>query len=181
MKVRALCLALLLPASALAQAPPAAPDPKAPAAAAASPEPVPEQRARLAFTSTSAFGVSNARFFNELLGARFDYRFTRRFALGGALAYANLKGKDGRTHNALPEAMLEYRIPITGDAFGMPLRFAAGFLPKNGPTLRLGAGLDYAFSDTVSVEVVPLEPMVWVTRERPEVSFNLSLALRVAL
>ena len=170
MKIRALCLALLCPVPALAQQSP----PVTPAAPPVAP-------LRLAFTSTSAFGVSNAGFFNQLLGARFDYRFTRRFALGGALAYANLKGKDKRVHNALPEAMLEYRAPISGESFGVPLRFACGFLPKNGPTLRVSVGLDVAFSSSVSLEVVPLEPMVWVNREQPEVSFNGSLGLRVAL
>lgn len=166
MNLRALCLTLLLTMPAFAQSPTPG-------------EPAPERRIRLALTSTSAFGVSNAGFFNQLVGPRFDYRFTRRFALGGALAYANLKGKEGRVHNALPEAMLEYRAPITGESFGVPLRFAGGFLPKNGPTLRLSAGLDFAFSEAFSVELIPVEPMVWVNRERPEVSLNASLALRL--
>jgi hypothetical protein len=167
MNLRALCFTLVLPLPAIAQS-------SAPA------EPTPERRIRLAVTSTSAFGISNAGFFNQLVGPRFDYRFTRRFALGGALAYANLKGKEGRVHNVLPEAMLEYRAPITGEGFGVPLRFAGGFLPKNGPTLRLSAGLDFAFNESLSVELIALEPMVWVNRERPEVSLNASLALRFA-
>lgn len=170
MNIRALCTTLLLALPTAAQH----------TDRGKAPEPLPAQRIRLALSSTSAFGVSNAGFFNQLVGPRFDYRFTRRFALGGALAYANLKGREGRVHNALPEAMLEYRVPITGDSFGVPLRFAGGFLPKNGPTLSLSAGLDFAFSDHFSVELIPLEPMIWVTRERPEVSLNASLALRVA-
>jgi hypothetical protein len=112
--------------------------------------------------------------------SRVDYRFTSRFAFGASLAYANLKGKDERVHNVLPEVSTEYRVPLRKEAFGMPLRLSLGFLPKNGPTLRLGAGIDFAFSDTVSCEVIPLEPMVWLTRERPEVSLNASIALRVA-
>ena len=167
MNIRALCFALLLPMSAVAESPVQA-------------QAVPERRIRLALTLTSAFGVSNAGFFNQLVGPRFDYLFTTRFALGGTLAYANLKGKEGRAHNALPEAMLEYRAPITGESFGMPLRFAGGFLLKNGPTLRVSAGLDFAFSEGFSVELIPIEPMVWVSRERPEVSLNASLALRLA-
>jgi hypothetical protein len=135
---------------------------------------------RVAVLSSSAFGLTHAKFFNELLGARVDYRFTSRFAFGASLAYANLKGKDERVHNVLPEVSTEYRVPLRKEAFGMPLRLSLGFLPKNGPTLRLGAGIDFAFSDTVSCEVIPLEPMVWLTRERPEVSLNASIALRVA-
>ena len=147
----------------------------APAANDSAPHPL-----RVGLISTSAFGVTHAKFFNELLGARLDYRFTSRFAFGASLAYANLKGKDGRVHNVLPEVSTEYRVPLQKEAFGMPLRLGLGFLPKNGPTLRLGAGVDFAFSDAVSCEVIPLEPMVWLTRERPEVSLNASIALRVA-
>ena len=150
----------------------------APAAAATQPAPPP---LRLALTSTSAFGVTQAGFFNQLVGPRLDYRFSSRFALGASLAYANLEGKDRRVHNALPEVMLEYRVPLTGEHFGLLLRLASGFLPQNGPTMRVGVGVDLALSRTVSLEVVPLEPMVWINRERPEVSLDASLGLRVAL
>jgi hypothetical protein len=143
-------------------------------------KPAASHRLRAALTSTSALGVSNAGFFNQLLGARVDYRFTPRFAFGAVLSYANLEGKDRRVHNMLPEAMLEYRIPYDGERFGLPLRFGVGYLPKNGPTLRVGAGVDFAFSPRLSLDVIPLEPMVWVSRERPEVSMNASLSLRLA-
>jgi len=123
--------------------------------------------------------VTNAGFFNQLIGGRVQYRFTPRFAFGGVISYANLKGKDRRVHNALPEALLEYRIPYAGESFGLPLRFSVGYLPMNGPTLRLGAGVDFAVSERLSLEVIPLEPMIWVNRERPEVSMNGSLALRL--
>lgn len=153
------------------------------ASATDSPKPAanePAHPVRSALSSTSAFGVTGAGFFNQLLGARVDYRFTQRFAFGGVLSYVNLEGKDRRVHNVLPEAMLEYRLPYDGERFGVPLRFGVGYLAKNGPTLRIGAGIDFAFSERMSLEVVPLEPMVWVNRERPEVSMNTSLALRLA-
>lgn len=162
------CAVLLVPGHAVAQETPAALPP-----AVARP-------LRVGLASSSAFGVTNAGFFNQLLGARFDYRFTPRFAFGGLLSYANLKGKERRVHNVLPEALLEYRIPVAGESVGVPLRFAVGYLPKNGPTLRVGAGLDLALSERVVMDVVPLEPMVWVNRERPEVSLNGSLSLRLA-
>jgi len=164
---------VLLPTTLVAQALP-------PAAPAHDVSEVPASRLRLSLTSTSAFGVSNGRFFNQLVGSRLDFRFTRRFAFGGALAYANLKGKDRRAHNVLPEAVLEYRVPLSGESFGLPLRMGAGFLPRNGPSLRLSAGLDLALGETVSIELIPIEPMVWVNRDRPEVSLNLSAALRMA-
>jgi hypothetical protein len=167
----------------LAPAPPA-PAPPAPVAApsptAASGDDAVPRPLRLAFTSTSAFGVTHAKFFNQLAGLRLDYRFTSHFAFGAALAYANLKGKDRRVHEVLPEVLTEYRVPLQRESFGLPLRLAFGYLPKNGPTLRLGAGVDFALSDAASLELVPLEPMIWLNRERPEVSLNASLALRVA-
>lgn len=139
-----------------------------------------ERPLRIGLSATSAVGVTHAGFFNQLLGPRLDYRFTPRFAFGGLLSYANLKGKDGRAQNVLPEASLEYRVALNGERFGAPLRFSAGYLPKNGPTLRLGAGLDFGLTDVVSLDLVPLETMIWVNRERPEVSLNGSLALRMA-
>ncbi len=135
---------------------------------------------RLAFTSTSAFGVTHAKFFNELVGARLDYRFTSRFAFGTALAYANLKGKDRRVHNVLPEVQSEYRVPLQKESIGLPLRLALGYLAKNGPTLRISAGFDFALGERASFELVPFEAMVWLNRERPEVSLDAALALRVA-
>lgn len=170
MKYWLVCAALFVPTHALAQA----------TEATAPPAPSVAYPLRVGVASTSAFGVSNARFFNQLLGARVDYRFTPRFAFGGLLSYANLKGKDRRVHNVLPEAFLEYRIPYVAERFGVPVRFALGYLPKNGPTLRIGAGFDFALSERVSMDIVPLEPMVWVNRERPEVSLNGSFSLRLA-
>lgn len=164
-----MCAALLAPTAALAQD-------KASAPTAPSPAP----RLRVGLSSTSAFGVTGARFFNQLVGMRVDYRFTPRFAFGGLLSYANLEGKERRVHNVLPEVLLEYRIPYLDESFGVPLRFGLGYLPKNGPTLRIGAGFDFALSEHVSMDVVPLEPMVWVNRERPELSLDGSVSLRMA-
>jgi hypothetical protein len=169
----------LLPLALLAPAPSPAPPGPAPAPASA-PDGSVTRPLRLGFESTSAFGVTHAKFFNQLAGARLDYRFTSRFAFGASLAYANLKGKDRRVHEVLPEVFSEYRAPLQKESFGLPLRFALGYLPKNGPTLRLGVGLDVALSELVSLELFPLEPMIWLNRERPEVSLNASLGLRLA-
>jgi hypothetical protein len=182
MNPRALCLILLLPLPGLAQ-PPAPGSARAGGSDSASvptPPKAPAHPLRVSAASTSAFGLRATGFFNQLVGARLDYRFTPRFAFGGALSYANLKGKDGRVHNLLPEAIAEYRIALAGERFGVPLRFATGFLPQNGPTLRVSAGVDFGLSERVSLELTPLEPMVWVNRERPELSLNGSLALRAA-
>jgi hypothetical protein len=176
--------AIAQPAPAIAQPAPATAQPApapAPAVARLAPDDDVPHPFRLAFASTSAFGVTHAKFFNQLLGARLDYRFATDFAFGGSLSYVNLKGKDRRVHEALPEATVEYRVPLKRDAFGIPLRFGLGYLPKNGPTLRIGAGVDFALSDAVSLEIIPIEPMIWITRERPEISLDATIALRISL
>jgi hypothetical protein len=96
------------------------------------------------------------------------------------LAYANLKGKDRRVHDVLPEVESEYRLPLQHESLGLPVRLALGYLPKNGPTLRLGAGFDFALGERAAFELVPFEAMIWVDRERPEVSLDGSLALGMA-
>ncbi len=127
---------------------------------------------RLGGFATVALGLPGPDFVNELVGARFELEYTPRFALGFGLAYANLKGKDGRVSNVLPEASLTYAIPLGGNGVRIPIRFAGGYLPKNGPTLRLSSGFDWALGDTLALELVLLEPMVWVARDRPELSMN---------
>ena len=156
----------------------------APATGAALTAPAPDKAVakplRLAFTSTSAFGLTHGKFVNQLVGARLDYRYTPHFAFGAELGYVNLKGKDRRVSNVLPEVTTEYRVPLNAETVGMPLRFSLGFLPKNGPTLRLGGGFDISATDSVSFELIPLEPMVWITRDRPEVSLDAHIGVRIA-
>jgi hypothetical protein len=132
---------------------------------------------RVAAFATVAFGLPGPDFVNELAGARFELGYTPRFTLGMGLAYVNLKGKDGRVSNALPEALVGYRFPL-GKSIGVPIRFAGGYLPMNGPTLRLSAGIDLRLSDAVACELDLVEPMVWVARDRPEYSLNLGAGVR---
>jgi hypothetical protein len=130
---------------------------------------------RLTVFSTTALGVPGIDFVNELAGARFELEYTPRFAIGFAASYANLKGKDGRVSNVLPEASFAYRAPLGESAFHVPLRLSGGWLPKNGPTLRFSTGFDIDLGDTFSLELALLEPMVWVAYDRPELSLNLGI------
>ena len=133
---------------------------------------------RVAAFATVALGMPSLAFVNELVGARFELGYTPRFSLGMGLAYANLKGKDGRASNVLPEASVAYRIPFGDGAFGIPIRFSGGYLANNGPTLRLSSGLDFKLGERIACELALLEPMVWVTRDRPELSLNVGAAVR---
>jgi hypothetical protein len=151
----------------------------APPAPAASAE-APALERRLSAFSTTAFGLSGSGFVNELAGARFDLDYTPRFTLGFSVAYVNLKGKDGRASNVLPEATLGYRLPVSR-VVGVPLHLSCGYLAKNGPTLRLGAGFDFLLGERARLALTLLEPMVWVTHDRPESSLNLGLAFGMTL
>jgi hypothetical protein len=134
-------------------------------------------RKRVGAFSSVALAMPRLGFVNELVGARFELEYTPRFALGFSLAYVNLKGKDGRVSNVLPEASLAYRAPLGSGSIGIPIRFAGGYLPKNGPTLRLTTGFDIMLSDDVAIELALLEPMVWIARDRPELSLNLGASV----
>jgi hypothetical protein len=135
---------------------------------------------RVVAFSTTAIGLSGSGFTNELAGARYELAYTPRLTLGFGLAYSNLKGKSGRASNVLPEARLGYRIPF-GRVVGWPIHLGGGYLPKNGPTLRLGTGFDFELGERVLLDLTLLEPMVWVTRNRPESSLNFGVALSVRL
>jgi len=184
-----LFLPSLLAASATAHA---APPPAGTAARTPAPPPsdtarvgsandlAPPLATRLGAFSTTAFGLSGGGFLNELVGARVDLEYTPRFLIGFSLAYANLKGKDGRVSNALPEVGLGYRVPL-GRVVGVPFHMAGGYLAKNGPTLRVGAGLDFRLGERARLELTLLEPMVWVTKERPESSLNVGLGFSALL
>jgi hypothetical protein len=134
---------------------------------------------RIALQTEAAFGIGGNEFYNHLAGARLDHRFTRRVALGGYVGYANLKGKEGRAHNVLSYALVEYRIPFGDGTFGVPLRYGVGYLPKNGPFMRTSAGLGLAASERVGLVLEPLAPTFWITHDQAVVS--LDVAAEVAL
>ena len=126
-------------------------------------------------------GVSGGKFFNQLIAARLDYRFTPTLSLGPSLAYANLKGKDGRTSNVLASILLEYRPSLAdGSSFSLPLRLAPGYLPQNGPVLRLSAGIAYALSPHVDLVLDAFTPTFLVIKNGTVVSLGGALELSYA-
>jgi hypothetical protein len=166
---------------------PYAPAPAARSDAAVRPEeaaPLEENafaRVRYALQIEPAFGVAGGSFYNQLAGARVDYRFTEQIALGGYLGYANLKGKEGRAHDVLSYLNLEYR-PRLGarSAFGLPLAFGSGYLPNNGPFLRLSAAVSYALNRQTDVVFAFLTPTFWVVHDRTVVSLGAALEISYA-
>jgi hypothetical protein len=117
-------------------------------------------------------------FGNSILGGHLDWAFARSLSLGGYLGLANLKGKDRRVTVLLPCVLLSHEEPpAAGRSISYPLRFAGGYLARNGPVARLGAGMAWAAGRTWDV-VVDLAPMAWVTHEQLVLSLNLGLEIR---
>jgi hypothetical protein len=96
------------------------------------------------------------------------------------LGYANLRGKSGRAHNVLGLALLDHRLRFDSD-LNVPLRYAMGYLPKNGPVLRLSAGLGYEISDSVELVLDLIAPMVWITHDEVIVSMNVAAEIGFTL
>lgn len=135
---------------------------------------------RLAIQAEGATGVATGAFYNQLIGARLDLQFSPRVSFGGALAYVNVKAKDGRASNALPLAQLEYLAGTPGAPVRIPLRFSTGYLPRNGPVVRMSAGLAFALSPRIDL-VAELGPMFWLSYHQMLLSMNGALELAFRL
>lgn len=137
---------------------------------------------RLALRTDAAFGASRGSFTNVLGGARLDLRFSPTVAIGAYLGYANLKGKDGRAHDWLATVQIERRFtPVSGSALFLPLRFATGYLPRNGPVLRGSAGLGFPVAPGIEIAADLVAPTVWVTRRESLFSLDVALECSFAL
>jgi hypothetical protein len=163
-------------------APPhAAPPPAAPGlppAAAATTTPPASDRLpmRFAVQTEAAIGVYPGDFYNHLAGVRLDLVFSPHVSFGGYVGYANLKGKDGRASNVLPYAQVEYMLgPPGGVRF--PLRFASGYLPRNGPVVRLSAGFAFPLTPKIDLVTELLVPTIWITRDQMLLSMDLAAEL----
>ena len=109
---------------------------------------------------------------------RADRRFSDEAAFGLGVYYANLKGKDGRAHNVLPWALFEYRVDL-GASWALPLRFASGYLPKNGPVVKLAAGVSLPLGENLELSTELFAPTIWITNERAVLSLDVSAEIGV--
>lgn len=172
---RALLAASLLAASVPAAAQtttapaPATPAPEAPASATRLPM-------RLALQTEGAVGVYPGDFYNHLVGVRLDLVFSPHVSFGAYIGYANLKGKEGRSHDVLPYAQVEYLTGPLGP-IRIPFRFASGYLPRNGPVARFSTGLAFRLTPSLDLVTELLAPMIWVTHDQMVLSMNVALEL----
>lgn len=136
----------------------------------------PQVGARLAVALESARGRTGAGFRNGMAGLRVDLVFAPRVSLGGYFGYTDLKGKAGRAHALLSYAQIEYQAPLARFLdLRVPLRFATGYLARNGPVLRASAGLAIALSRRIDLITELVTPMAWVTNGQTVFSTNVSL------
>jgi hypothetical protein len=144
------------------------------------PEPRKESaKARLAIQTEGAVGIATHRFYNHLAGARLDYVFATDFALGAYAGYLNAKGKEGRVSNALAYLQFEYRLaPVHGSGFRIPLRVGSGYVPRNGPFLRLAAGVGFPLGDSARLTFDLLTPTVWIVKD--STVFSMDVAAEVS-
>ena len=147
------------------------------AAPATPSEPEPElRRWSLTLQTEAAIGASSEVFYNHLIGARLDFRITRDIMLGAYVAYANLNARNGRADNILMMLQFENRIRLSNDLdLTIPLRGAVGYLPFNGPVIRLSAGLNYALSQEWEIGVDLLTPTFWILPNRTAISLDIGI------
>ena len=145
---------------------------------AAAPEPATPGRLpmRLAVQTEGAIGVYPGDFYNQLAGVRLDLVFSPHVSFGGYLGYVNLKGKEGRASNLLAYAQIEY---LAGPAnqVRIPFRFASGYMPRNGPVMRLSTGFAFPLTPTVDLFTEVLAPMIWLTSDQMVLSMDLAAEL----
>jgi hypothetical protein len=136
------------------------------------------RRFSLTLQTEGAFGASSDFFYNHLVGVRFDVRLTRDILIGASIAYANLNGRDedGRADNILFLAQFEDRVRIGRNLdLTLPLRAGLGYLPFNGPVLRLSAGLNLAVSPQWEIGADLVAPTFWFLPASVAVTLNVGL------
>ena len=66
-------------------------------------------------------------------------------------------------------------------AIRIPLRFASGYLPRNGPVVRLSTGFAFPLTPTIDLVTELLAPMIWLTGDQMVLSMDLAAELVVPL
>ena len=76
----------------------------------------------------------------------------------------------------LAYAQVEY---LAGSPNGIrvPLRFASGYLPHNGPVMRLSTGFAFPLTSTIDLFTELLAPMIWLTGDQMVLSMDLAAEL----
>jgi hypothetical protein len=129
-----------------------------------------------------AFGPGRDSFVNVMLAARVAYYVSDRLGFTGSLSYANLRGRQGRVSNALILVGVETAVDLVPQSrIFIPLRLELGYLPANGPVVRVTAGLSFPLARRVRLELDLVSPTLWVLPETSPVSLDLAASVFFAL
>lgn len=143
--------------------------------------PEPEiRRFSVTLQTESSIGTTQGSFYNHFAGARIDVRLVRDFMIGAYFAYVNLEGRAQRENNFYFQIGAEYRIrPSAGLDLTIPIRLGVGYLPYNGPTGRISAGLAYAFDANWEIGADIVAPMFYFLPAVGRVAVAFDFALEV--
>lgn len=136
----------------------------------------PFRRWQITLQTEAVVGTTQGSFYNHFVGARLDVRLQPDLLVGVYFAYGNLQGRDDRAHNVFVMVQGEYRLrPSSGLDLTIPLRVGLGYLPYNGPTLRISAGLNYPISEDFEIGADLVAPTFWFLPNEVAVSMDFSL------
>jgi hypothetical protein len=139
---------------------------------------LPSRRWDLALQTEAVIGASEMGFYNHLIGAHLGFRINRSLALRLYGAYGNFAGRGQRAHNFLALLMFESRIKIaTRFDLTVPLRAGIGYLPFNGPVVRLSAGFNLPIAERYEIGIDLLSPTFWVLPDQTLASFDIGIEL----
>lgn len=123
-----------------------------------------------------AIGPGQDSFVNVLASARAAYFPWDRLGFTASVAYANLQGRRGRVSNILPMVGIETGLELLPrQRIFLPLRAEVGYLPFNGPVLRGTAGLSFAITRDIGLELDILVPTVWFLPGSAALSLDLGV------
>ncbi|MEO0326679.1 MAG: hypothetical protein AAF447_27285 [Myxococcota bacterium] len=106
---------------------------------------------------------------------RLGFRITNAVHLGAYAGYTNLRGRNGRVGNTLFYFQIEDRVRVSSRTdVTVPLRLGVGYLPFNGPFVRLSAGANIPLGPRLEIGFDLLTPTFWVLPDRTAVSLDLA-------
>jgi hypothetical protein len=136
----------------------------------------PIRRFQVTLQTEAVIGTTQGGFYNHMVGARFDIRITRDLLIGAYLAYTNLQGRNDRAHNLLVMLQGEQRIRVSPALdLTIPIRVGLGYLPFNGPVIRVAAGINYPISPDFEIGADLIAPTFWILPDDVAISLDIGL------
>jgi hypothetical protein len=138
----------------------------------------PSHRGALALIAGPGIGSGELRFHTFNLRARLELRITQSVAASLITGYVNLPGGGQRVHNVPILGQIEYKVAIADvERLRIPIRFAMGYIPFNGPVARASAGLNYELNHAWEVGADLIAPTFLSSPSAAHLAFELSVEL----